>query len=112
MSTHVYTPLTAGEVAKVLAITDCDELAGERIADDMLNGLVEFTEDEVTRLAAYKGICYDELSILDPRFKRYAKKERLIAKKLIDKGFDAEFAAEICGLDVVEIRKNATSAGK
>ena len=81
----LYYPVTAHEVADVLAIVDCEEMTGEYIARDMLSGTVRFTVKELRKIATYKDVSLDFLIHNDPSFKNYgitldlinAKKSRL-----------------------------------
>jgi hypothetical protein len=103
-----YVPLTPEEVAFALSLAD-EADNGVYIAWEMMNGLTEFTHDELELLADLREITVDELIESDPRFESYAdpveKTKKRIAKKLLALGKDAEFAAELCGLTLEKVKK-------
>ena len=103
-----YRLLTPDDVACALAIEDCDEMTGKQIARDMLAGVVEFTCDELIKLAEYKGVTAGFLMENDPAFSLYTDPataaRKSIALNLLRRGADYELAAEICGLPLDTVR--------
>jgi hypothetical protein len=95
-------PFTAREVALALKIFDCEDMLGEDIAKEMLDGLMEFSREELEKLAAFKGLSLEFLTENDPSLRRYEdpvlKARKGIASNLINRGFCIMFVNEICGL--------------
>jgi len=100
MKSLAYKPYTEQEAAIALAISDCDAMTGKDIARDLLAGVIEFEDNELDRLAVFKGVTVDYMIEHDPAFRRYSDPRKDIAVKLLRSGADAEYAAEICGLSV------------
>jgi len=107
MMAFSYVPYTAHEVALALGFTDCDDMTGKNIAQDMLLGKPRFNRRELVKLAAYKGVSVTYLTEHDQSFRRYADREtavkRTIASRAVERHLGVEFAAEITGLTLDEI---------
>ena len=104
-----YVPFTAREVAFALEYSDCDEMTGEYIAEELLSGVEAFTGEELNKLAEYKGITAEFLSENDPAFLGYTDPctvlRKVIAENALNYGIDAEAVSKICGLPLETVEK-------
>ncbi|MDR1704254.1 MAG: hypothetical protein LBS19_06170 [Clostridiales bacterium] len=97
-----YKQLTPEDVADVLNIRDDDELTGMQIAADMLSGIIRFSDDEISKLAAYKRVAVEYLITNDPAFAPYKDPvktaKETICQNLINNGVERREAYTLCGL--------------
>ena|GEM_PF-2688917 len=110
-----YTQCTTEDILFALQLFDhfdivssLKEKTGYAIAQDMLDGVVEFTEHEIEQVANYKNVSVEFLITNDEKFKKFTSNgigtKIMIATKLIHSGADISFVAEICELSLNTVK--------